>query len=46
MKEKAPYQELGEDFFEKLNSTRLTHYYQRNLEKLGYEVTVTPKKVA
>jgi transposase len=46
MKEKAPYQELGEDFFEKLNSTRLTHYYQRKLEKLGYEVTVTPKKVA
>lgn len=46
MKNKVPYQELGGDFFEKLNSPRLSTYYQRQLEKLGYDVSITPRKVA
>ncbi len=46
MKYKVPYQELGDDFFEKLNGPRMTTYYRRELEKLGYEVSITPRKVA
>lgn len=42
-------QELGDDFSEKLNSPRLTNYYRRKLEKLeklGYDVSITPRNAA
>ena len=46
MKNKVPYKELGDDFFEKLNGSRLTTYYRRRLEKLGFEVSLTPREAA
>ncbi len=46
MKNNIPYKELGDDFFEKLNGPRLTTYYRRRLEKLGFEVALTPREAA
>ena len=46
MKNRVPYHELGDEFFEKLNSARLTNYYRRKLEKLGYEVSITRREAA
>jgi hypothetical protein len=41
MKNKTSYQELGEDFFDKLNGDRLRKYYTRRLESLGYQVDLS-----
>jgi len=38
MKYKIPYKELGEDFFDKLNTDRLRKHYTKRLESLGYRV--------
>lgn len=46
MKHEVPYHELGDDFFERRNAPRLTNYYRRKLEKLGYEVSITPQTAA
>lgn len=37
-----PYQEVGEDFFDRLHEDRLTHYLVRRLEKLGNQVILKP----
>ena len=39
-------EELGGDFFERLNPERLTHNLVRRLEKLGHKVTLEPKESA
>ena len=46
MKERKPYFELGEDFFEKLNTDRLKHYHAKRLESLGYSVKLTKSTAA
>lgn len=43
---KQPYTDLGADYFEKLDTTRLQQHHMRRLEQLGYQVTLTPKGVA
>ncbi len=46
MKYQTPYQELGEHYFDTLNSERLSHHYKKRLESLGYEVEIKPKEPA
>jgi transposase len=43
---KQPYSDLGADYFEQRDSMRLTHRSVRQLEALGYTVTLVPKEVA
>jgi transposase len=37
-----PYSDLGADYFEQLDRTRLERRYVHQLERLGYSVTLTP----
>jgi transposase len=37
-----PYTELGVDYFDKLDATRIERTHIRRLEQLGYTVTLTP----
>ena len=37
-----PYAELGVDYFDKLDATRIERSHVRRLEQLGYTVTLTP----
>ena len=46
IKNKVPYNELGEDFFDKTNSDRLKKHYAKRLESLGYEVILKPGAAA
>ena len=46
MKNKVPYKELGEDFFDRLNASRLARYYKRRLETLGFEVSLQLREQA
>ena len=41
-----PYAELGADYFDTLDSTRLRHHHVQRLNQLGYEVTLKPKEAA
>lgn len=41
--QEKPYEDLGADYFQKLDTTRLTQRSVRQLEALGYEVTITEK---
>lgn len=38
-----PYSDLGADYFQKQDAKRLAQHALRQLEALGYEVTLTPK---
>jgi transposase len=40
------YQELGVDYFDRLDAARLERHHIRRLEQLGYTVTLTPKHAA
>lgn len=42
LKTGQPYAELGVDYFDKLNATRIERHHIRRLEQLGYTVTLTP----
>lgn len=46
LKEKKPHEELGADYFEKLDTTRLQQHHVQRLEQLGYTVTLTPNQAA
>ncbi len=37
-----PYQELGVDYFDRLDSARVERHHVRRLEQLGFTVTLTP----
>jgi transposase len=39
------YADLGNDFFDRLHAKRLTRYYTKRLEGLGYSVTLEPNTV-
>jgi transposase len=38
-----PYAELGVDYFDRLDATRVERHHVRRLEQLGYSVTLTPR---
>jgi transposase len=42
LKNGKPYADLGVDYFDKLNATRIERHHVRRLEQLGYTVTLTP----
>jgi transposase len=42
LREKKPYADLGADFFDKLDTSRIQRHHVRRLEQLGYTVTLTP----
>jgi transposase len=46
LREKKPYQDLGGDYFAKLDTSRQERHHLRQLEQLGYTVTLTPKEAA
>lgn len=46
LRTKKPYAELGSDYFDKLDMTRLQQHHIRHLEQLGFTVTLTPKEAA
>jgi len=37
-----PYGELGVDYFDRLDATRIERHHVRRLEQLGYSVTLKP----
>jgi transposase len=37
------YQDLGSDYFEKINQDQLTRYHIKKLQRLGYSVTLAPQ---
>jgi transposase len=44
LRTKEPYAELGADYFDKLDTTRIQQHHIRRLEQLGFTVTLTPKE--
>lgn len=40
------HQDLGPDYFTRMDAKRLTRYYSRKLERMGYAVTITPVQEA
>jgi transposase len=46
LRTKKPYTDLGADYFEKLDMTRIRQHHIHRLEQLGYRVTLAPKGVA
>ncbi|GAC1530435.1 MAG: IS110 family transposase [Chloroflexota bacterium] len=46
LRDKRPYNDLGVDYFDKRDTTRLQHHHVQRLEQLGYSVTLTPKEAA
>jgi transposase len=46
LREKKPYADLGADFFDKLDTSRIQRHHVRRLEQLGSTVTLTPGEVA
>ncbi len=46
LREKKPYTDLGADYFDKLDTSRIQRHHVRRLEQLGYTVTLTSGEVA
>ena len=46
LKTRRPYQDLGADYFDRLDAARLERHHVRRLEQLGFAVTLTPKQAA
>jgi transposase len=46
LRDRRPYAELGADYFDRLDATRLERHHVHRLEQLGYTVTLTPAEVA
>ena len=46
LREGKPYNDLGPDYFERLEATHIERYHVRRLEQLGYTVTLTPAPAA
>ena len=42
LKNKTDYRDLGSDYFDRLNQTRITHALVRRLERLGHTVILQP----
>ena len=46
LREKKPYADLGADYFDTLDTSRIQRHHVRRLEQLGYTVMLTPHEVA
>ena len=46
LKNHTDYKDLGQDYFDKLNSKRLVPYLVNLLKNIGYEVNLTPLESA
>ncbi len=46
LKNKTKFEDLGHDYFDRLNSHKLIKYHKKRLESLGFEITLTPKECA
>lgn len=46
LKNQVPYDELGPDYFDKLNVTQIKRHHIRRLEGLGFKVVIEPVKKA
>lgn len=46
LRDKKPYNDLGGDYFNQLDAERVQRHHVRQLEQLGYTVTLAPKKLA
>jgi hypothetical protein len=46
LRDGAAYRELGGDYFDKLDKTRIQQHHIHRLEQLGYAVTLTPAEAA
>lgn len=46
LRDKQPYRDLGEDYFDRLDTERVQHYHIHRLEQLGYTVTLAPAQAA
>ncbi len=46
LREGQPYRDLGADYFDKLNTTRLERHHVNRLKALGYAVALTPASAA
>ncbi len=46
LKSGKPYEELGADYYDKLDTTRLQEHHVRRLQQLGFTVTLTPTQAA
>ena len=46
LRDRVPYHELGPDYLGPREAERRTRQHIRQLEELGYTVTLTPKEVA
>jgi transposase len=44
MRDKKPYQELGADYFDHLDTQRLANQSVKRLEALGFHVTLEPQQ--
>jgi hypothetical protein len=44
LKNRRPYQDLGGDYFDRLRSDGLKHYYVKRLQQLGLSVTIEGAK--
>ena len=42
LKTKLPYQDLGDDYYDRLNPDRTMRRVQKRMAKLGYQVSLTP----
>lgn len=46
LKDKIPYYELRDDYFDRLNITHIPRHFVKRLEGLGYKVTLEPLQLA
>jgi transposase len=46
LRDKKPYEEMGADYFDRLNTERTQHYSVRRLEQLGYKVARSAAQIA
>ena len=46
LREMKPYTDLGADYFDKLDASRIQRHHVRRLEQLGYTAMLTPQEVA
>ena len=44
IKHRLPYNELGDDYFNKMDEDKFTNNMIKRLEKLGYKVELTKKE--
>ncbi len=46
LRDKQPYNDLGADYFDKLDAARIERHHVRRLEQLGFTVTLAPNHAA